>query len=219
MKAKHQRLTLAIVAVVAVMGSAVLAMSAAKDKAAYFRSPADLAKTKPQSGEAFRLGGMVANKSITRGADGVPYKRRDVILETATSQNALFNTGAGASRGIGAANVSGRPSGDVPAMADGRQTVIVPVLPMDGVRPMNGNGTGAGGEFGVRVAGIAEDAGEGRLVYEPGHPDADTSGYVRYPDIDTTQELVHLLDAKRMYEANASVFQTVKAMLRAAIDI
>ena len=161
----------------------------------------------------------IANADVTRGADGVPYKRRDVILETATSQNALFNTGAGASRGIGAANVSGRPSGDVPAMVDGRQTVIVPVLPMDGVRPMNGNGTGAGGEFGVRVAGIAEDAGEGRLVYEPGHPDADTSGYVRYPDIDTTQELVHLLDAKRMYEANASVFQTVKAMLRAAIDI
>lgn len=161
----------------------------------------------------------IANADVTRGADGVPYKRRDVILETATSQNALFNTGAGASRGIGAANVSGRPSGDVPAMVDGRQTVIVPVLPMDGVRPMNGNGTGAGGEFGVRVAGIAEDAGEGRLVYEPGHPDADASGYVRYPDIDTTQELVHLLDAKRMYEANASVFQTVKAMLRAAIDI
>ena len=161
----------------------------------------------------------IANADVTRGAGGVPYKRRDVILETSTSQNALFNTGAGASRGIGAANVSGRPSGDVPAMVDGRQTVIVPVLPMDGVRPMNGNGTGAGGEFGVRVAGIAEDAGEGRLVYEPGHPDADASGYVRYPDIDTTQELVHLLDAKRMYEANASVFQTVKAMLRAAIDI
>jgi cytochrome c-type biogenesis protein CcmE len=71
MKAKHQRLTLAVVAVVAVMGSAVLAMSAAKDKAAYFRSPADIAKAKPPAGEAFRLGGMVAGKSITRGADGV----------------------------------------------------------------------------------------------------------------------------------------------------
>jgi cytochrome c-type biogenesis protein CcmE len=74
MKAKHQRLTLAIVAVVAVMGSAVLAMSAAKDKAAYFRSPADIAKAPPQSGEAFRLGGMVANKSIIRGADGVSVR-------------------------------------------------------------------------------------------------------------------------------------------------
>jgi flagellar basal-body rod protein FlgC len=42
---------------------------------------------------------------------------------------------------------------------------------------------------------------------------------VRYPDIDTTQELVNLLDAKRIYEANASVFQMAKSMLRAALDI
>jgi flagellar basal-body rod protein FlgC len=69
------------------------------------------------------------------------------------------------------------------------------------------------------VAGIAEDEGEGRLAYEPGHPDADANGYVRYPDVNTAQELVKLLDAKRMYEANASVFQTAKSMLRAALDI
>ncbi len=159
----------------------------------------------------------IANADVTRGAEGTPYKRRDVVLETATSQNAMFNAGAGS--GTGPANVSGRPSGDVPELVDGRKTVIVPVLPMEGVRPQNGIGTGMGGEFGVRVAGVAEDEGEGRLVYEPGHPDADADGYVRYPDIDTTQELVRLLDAKRMYEANASVFQTVKAMLRAAMDI
>lgn len=71
MKPKHQRLTLAVVALVAIMGSAVLAMSAAKDQASYFRSPADIAKAAPPAGEAFRLGGMVANKSIKRGADGV----------------------------------------------------------------------------------------------------------------------------------------------------
>ena len=161
----------------------------------------------------------IANADVTRGAEGTPYKRRDVVLETATSQNAMFNTGAGAGSGIGAANVSGRPSTEVPAMVDGRQSVVVPFLPIEGIRPTTGTGTGVGGEFGVRVAGVAQDEGEGRLVYEPGHPDADADGYVRYPDIDTTQELVHLLDAKRMYEANASVFQTVKAMLRAAMDI
>lgn len=71
MKAKHQRLTLAVVAVVAVLGAVMLAMSAAKDKAAYFRSPADLVKATVPVGEAFRLGGMVADKSIVRGADGV----------------------------------------------------------------------------------------------------------------------------------------------------
>jgi flagellar basal-body rod protein FlgC len=71
----------------------------------------------------------------------------------------------------------------------------------------------------VRVAGIAEDQGEGRLAYEPGHPDADANGYVRYPDVDSTQELVKLLDAKRIYEANAAVVQTATAILRASLDI
>jgi flagellar basal-body rod protein FlgC len=71
----------------------------------------------------------------------------------------------------------------------------------------------------VRVAGIAEDQGEGRMVYEPGHPDANADGYVRYPDIDTTQETVKLLDAKRLYEANVAVFQTAKSILRASLDI
>lgn len=91
MKAKHQRLTLALVALVAVMGSVVLAMSAAKDKAAYFRSPADIAKAPPQSGEAFRLGGMVANQSIVRRADGVSiqFVVEDGAYRTAVSYRGI----------------------------------------------------------------------------------------------------------------------------------
>ncbi len=74
MKAKNQRLILVVVALVAVIGAVLLAMSAAKDKAAYFRSPADIAKAPPAQGEAFRLGGMVADKSIVREADGVSIR-------------------------------------------------------------------------------------------------------------------------------------------------
>jgi flagellar basal-body rod protein FlgC len=72
---------------------------------------------------------------------------------------------------------------------------------------------------GVRVAGIAEDATEGPLVYEPGHPDANADGYVRYPNVRLTDEMVDLMDARRLYEANATVFQAAKSMLRRAIDI
>ena len=74
MKAKNQRLTLVIVAMVAVVGAVLLAMSAAEDKAAYFRSPADIAKAKPAPGEAFRLGGMVVDRSIVHEADGVSIR-------------------------------------------------------------------------------------------------------------------------------------------------
>lgn len=72
---------------------------------------------------------------------------------------------------------------------------------------------------GVRVTGIDVDASEGPLVYEPGHPDANAQGYVRYPNVRITDEMIDLMDAKRVYEANATVFQSAKAMLRRAMDI
>ena len=72
---------------------------------------------------------------------------------------------------------------------------------------------------GVRVAAIEEDASEGPLVYDPGHPDADANGYVRYPNVRITDEMIDLMDARRVYEANATVFQSAKAMMRRALEI
>jgi len=73
--------------------------------------------------------------------------------------------------------------------------------------------------LGARVAGIAEDTTEGPLVYDPGHPDADANGYVRMPNVRITDELVDMMEARRLYEANASVFQAMKGMLRRALEI
>ena len=94
---------------------------------------------------------------------------------------------------------------------------------------VNGQGTPAefrlpsgdplGAMHGVEVEAVELDATEGPLVYEPGHPDADANGYVRYPNVRITDELVDLMDARRVYEANATVFQSAKAMLRRALEI
>ena len=75
------------------------------------------------------------------------------------------------------------------------------------------------GAHGVKVAGVVEDTTEGPLVYDPGHPDADGNGYVRYPNVRVTDEMIHLMDARRIYEANATVFQSAKQMLRSSIDL
>ena len=72
---------------------------------------------------------------------------------------------------------------------------------------------------GSKVTGIVEDQSEGPLVYDPGHPDADDAGYVRMPNVRITDEMVDLMDARRVFEANATVFQSAKQMLRRAIDI
>lgn len=74
MKAKHQRLTLVVVALSALLGSGLLAASALKDQAAYFYAPGDLQRAHVEPGRAIRLGGMVADKSITRDPDGVTVR-------------------------------------------------------------------------------------------------------------------------------------------------
>ena len=72
---------------------------------------------------------------------------------------------------------------------------------------------------GVRVSGVSVDQSPGRIVYDPGHPDADENGYVTYPNVDVNTEMVDLMVARRIYEANATVFRAAKAMLRKALDI
>lgn len=74
MKAKHQRLVLALLAIAAIVGAALLAMSALKDQAAYFYTPSDAAKDGVTIGQAVRLGGMVQKGSIVRDPDGVTIR-------------------------------------------------------------------------------------------------------------------------------------------------
>jgi cytochrome c-type biogenesis protein CcmE len=70
-KRKHQRLTLLILAVVAILGAVLLAMSALKDQAAYFYAPGDVAREGLPLGRAVRIGGMVEPGSLRRAGDGV----------------------------------------------------------------------------------------------------------------------------------------------------
>jgi flagellar basal-body rod protein FlgC len=96
------------------------------------------------------------------------------------------------------------PEGAFVPRAD-RPAILLPIHPS------------AGG--GVDVLGVAEDTSDGPLVYDPGHPDADEAGYVRYPNVRMADEMVTLMDARRAYEANATVFQAVKSMLKKALEI
>ena len=66
---------------------------------------------------------------------------------------------------------------------------------------------------------IQEDGSPGRLVYEPGHPDANEEGYVEYPNVEIIREMVDLMAASRAYEANITVLNATKSMLRKALEI
>lgn len=71
MKSKHQRLVLAVIAGIAVIGAGLLAASALRDEAAYFYAPDDVRVKGVEAGRAIRLGGMVVAGSIQKEADGV----------------------------------------------------------------------------------------------------------------------------------------------------
>jgi flagellar basal-body rod protein FlgC len=72
---------------------------------------------------------------------------------------------------------------------------------------------------GVKPAEVVQDTRPGSEDYDPGHPDADANGFVKRSNVDINTEMVDLMIARRVHEANATVFQSAKAMLRRAIDI
>jgi len=90
MKAKHQRLTLAVLALVALVGAGLLAAFALKDQASYFYTPSDIAANQPEAGQAIRLGGMVRKGSIQREPDGISVK---FIVEDGKAEQLVTYTG------------------------------------------------------------------------------------------------------------------------------
>jgi flagellar basal-body rod protein FlgC len=72
---------------------------------------------------------------------------------------------------------------------------------------------------GVQVNQVVEDPTPPIRRYQPGHPDADASGYVAYPAINPVQEMVDLMGAERAYELNASAVQAAKQMIQQSLQI
>lgn len=148
----------------------------------------------------------LANAETTRTTQGGPYQRRVVNLEAVNPQ------GDSATTGTSTSSIAPQP-GTGPASATAPSATTT------------GTSTGAATndatlvDGGVRVASVGEDKTQGALVYDPGHPDADRNGYVRMPNISITDEMMDLMNARRLYEANATVFQVARAMLHKALDI
>jgi cytochrome c-type biogenesis protein CcmE len=97
LKAKHQRLSLVIGALIALGGAGVLAFSTLGDKATYFYSPSDLAETLPT--DAIRLGGMVEDGSLVRAGETVRFRVTDMKAQRAVRYTGilpdLFREGQG----------------------------------------------------------------------------------------------------------------------------
>ncbi len=71
----------------------------------------------------------------------------------------------------------------------------------------------------VRVADIVRDDTPPKLVYDPSNPLANKDGYVAYPNINPVVEMTNMIDAMRTYQANASVIDSAKQMIQAALGV
>lgn len=58
-----------------------------------------------------------------------------------------------------------------------------------------------------------------RFEYDPDHPDADSNGMVKYPDVDMVEEMTRMVSANRLYEANLSVIEAEKSIIKNSFEI
>jgi flagellar basal-body rod protein FlgC len=69
------------------------------------------------------------------------------------------------------------------------------------------------------VASVVPQAVAPRLVYDPGHPDADERGFVALPGVDTLSSMLDLVSVSRSYEANLRAFDITRHLIQKTIDM
>ena len=71
----------------------------------------------------------------------------------------------------------------------------------------------------VALGKIKTDSSQFRVKYEPGHPSADASSNVKYPNVNPLVEMSDMRDAQRSYEANVNVIGVTRRMIQRTLDI
>jgi len=72
---------------------------------------------------------------------------------------------------------------------------------------------------GVVAVAIVEPPRPNGRVYDPNNPDADTNGFVNYPNVDVASEMTDMMGAARSYQVNATVAQAAKQQALDALDL
>ncbi len=71
----------------------------------------------------------------------------------------------------------------------------------------------------VRIKSIGTDRSPFRVEHDPGHPAADTKGFVKYPNVNILMEMADMREANRSYEANLQVFKQARDLAAMTIDL
>ncbi|MBD3169323.1 MAG: flagellar basal body rod protein FlgC [candidate division Zixibacteria bacterium] len=136
----------------------------------------------------------IANAETTRGPDGTFYKRRRVFFDEDPSVRVFNEELRQAS--IRMAQTNPRHLGQKKIKSDKGADLSK-----------------------VQTSEQRDPETKFKLVYDPGHRDADENGYVKLPDINIMGEMVDMMVASRAYEANIVSIEASKNMAKKALDI
>jgi flagellar basal-body rod protein FlgC len=75
------------------------------------------------------------------------------------------------------------------------------------------------GADGVEVMSIVDSTAPGRRTYDPGHPQADASGFVTYPNVNAVEEMVNMIGASRSYQMNLEAMNSARELMQRSMDI
>ena len=77
----------------------------------------------------------------------------------------------------------------------------------------------SGGAQGVKVAAVLEDQSPAKMVFQPGHPLADASGYVAMPNVNVVEEMADMISASRNFQTNVEMMNTAKQMMQRVLTL
>jgi flagellar basal-body rod protein FlgC len=85
--------------------------------------------------------------------------------------------------------------------------------------PAASSASAAGGRGRCEGGSGGRESGPFRKVYQPGHPQADASGIVNYPNVDPVEEMTNMIAASRAYQFNVEVMNTSRQLLQRTLEI
>jgi len=72
---------------------------------------------------------------------------------------------------------------------------------------------------GIEVSEIVDDPTPFQKVFNPGHPDADSEGFVSLPNVSLAKEMVDMVYVTKVYEANITAYNATKKMEQETLQI
>jgi flagellar basal-body rod protein FlgC len=142
----------------------------------------------------------LANTETTRTEEGTPYRRKRAVFQELLQKKLGRLQALRARRPQGQGlELQATHRAHMSGGNEARRTELVPGVAVD--------------------VATAPDASDFRVVYDPGHPDADEDGYLLLPNVNVITEMVDMITASRAYEANVSAVQAAKEMFNRALDI